>query len=487
MLALRAFGWERRRHTTEAPPSPAVTPRSTSLARGHEHGRASRRHRAGDRACRGRAVADRFARLRTARSRRRALRARARTRAARGFRPASVVRTAAPVRAAGTGGAHVGHDLSRVQFAVRAFSNGLIARLEVENVGRARLLHNGRRRSAPNCYRATRCSSAAACCSCACEGPSNCRRRQPRTDGRFRRAGRIRHRRRVTCDRKLRQQLAYVAERPGHVLLLGASGTRQGARGARGARAVARAGRGKMVARNAATIPEGLADAELFGNAKNYPNPGMPERAGLVGEADGSTLFLDEIGELSDAPAGAAAARARRRRVPAGSARRTRAGASISGCVAATNRPESALKPDVLARFRFRIELPDSACAARTSRCSRAICCTTPPDADARISCELMAQCLRRPFATNVRELATWLSEAMSGSAGQSPILGRTLPSEPPPSASIYTRERPRARGRRRGRARPRRDPGRARPEQTACSRRPGARSASRTATCCRV
>lgn len=53
------------------------------------------------------------------------------------------------------------------------------------------------------------------------------------------------------------------------------------------------------MARNAATLPEGLLDAELFGNIKNYPNPGTPERAGLVGEADGSTLFLDEIGEIS--------------------------------------------------------------------------------------------------------------------------------------------------------------------------------------------
>jgi DNA-binding NtrC family response regulator len=52
------------------------------------------------------------------------------------------------------------------------------------------------------------------------------------------------------------------------------------------------------VARNAATLPAGLIDAELFGSAKNYPNAGMPERPGLVGEADGGTLFLDEIGEL---------------------------------------------------------------------------------------------------------------------------------------------------------------------------------------------
>src|SRR5256885_12859655 len=53
-----------------------------------------------------------------------------------------------------------------------------------------------------------------------------------------------------------------------------------------------------MVSRNAATFPAGLIDVELFGNVANYPNHGMPERPGVVGEADGSTLFLDEIGEL---------------------------------------------------------------------------------------------------------------------------------------------------------------------------------------------
>ena len=36
---------------------------------------------------------------------------------------------------------------------------------------------------------------------------------------------------------------------------------------------------GPFVARNAATLPEGLVDAELFGSVRNYPNAGSPERA----------------------------------------------------------------------------------------------------------------------------------------------------------------------------------------------------------------
>src|SRR5690348_15490748 len=88
-----------------------------------------------------------------------------------------------------------------------------------------------------------------------------------------------------------------MARRPGHVLLTGASGTGKEL-AARAIHALSKRSGQRLVARNAATLPESLIDAELFGNAKNYPNPGMAERAGLVGQADGSTLFLDEIAEL---------------------------------------------------------------------------------------------------------------------------------------------------------------------------------------------
>jgi DNA-binding NtrC family response regulator len=42
-----------------------------------------------------------------------------------------------------------------------------------------------------------------------------------------------------------------------------------------------------------------MAPGRWFGNVRNYPNPGMPERPGLIGQADGGCLFLGEIGELS--------------------------------------------------------------------------------------------------------------------------------------------------------------------------------------------
>jgi hypothetical protein len=36
----------------------------------------------------------------------------------------------------------------------------------------------------------------------------------------------------------------------------------------------------------------------LFGNRRNFPNPGMEERPGLIGLAEGGSLFLDEIGDM---------------------------------------------------------------------------------------------------------------------------------------------------------------------------------------------
>lgn len=155
---------------------------------------------------------------------------------------------------------------------------------------------------------------------------------------------------------ELREQAAFVAARAAHVLVLGDSGSGKELV-AQAIHAASKRGRRPMVARNAATIPSGLADAELFGNLANYPNPGMPERKGLVGEADGSTLFLDEIGELPEE------LQARLLRVldergeyqRLGDAKPRRADIRLVG---ATNRPVAALKHDVAARFRLRLRVP---------------------------------------------------------------------------------------------------------------------------------
>jgi transcriptional regulator with GAF, ATPase, and Fis domain len=112
----------------------------------------------------------------------------------------------------------------------------------------------------------------------------------------------------------------------------------------------------RLVARNAATLPETLIAAELFGNAKNYPNPGMAERPGLIGQADGSTLFLDEIGELpvaSQAQLLRVLDEGEYHRLGESAARR-----ADLRLVAATNRDLAVLKHDLLARLNFRLEVP---------------------------------------------------------------------------------------------------------------------------------
>ena len=157
---------------------------------------------------------------------------------------------------------------------------------------------------------------------------------------------------------QLRAELAAAAASDGHVLLLGETGAGKevAARVVHGLSARGRAG-GPMVARNAATMPDTLLDAELFGNAKNYPNTGTPEREGLIGAAHGGHLMLDEIGEL---PEGHQAhllrvldARGEYQRLG-----ESRARVSDFRLIAATNRDPKALKHDFLARFPQRVTVP---------------------------------------------------------------------------------------------------------------------------------
>ena len=54
-----------------------------------------------------------------------------------------------------------------------------------------------------------------------------------------------------------------------------------------------------MVTVNCAALPAGLVESELFGREKGAYTGAMTRQAGRFEVADGSTLFLDEIGELS--------------------------------------------------------------------------------------------------------------------------------------------------------------------------------------------
>jgi two-component system nitrogen regulation response regulator NtrX len=98
--------------------------------------------------------------------------------------------------------------------------------------------------------------------------------------------------------RALRKQIAVVAPTDGRVLISGESGT--------GKELVARAihlqSRRKMapfVEINSAALPEELVESELFGYAKGAFSGAVKSKKGKFEIADGATLFLDEIGDMS--------------------------------------------------------------------------------------------------------------------------------------------------------------------------------------------
>ncbi|MCB0375591.1 MAG: sigma-54-dependent Fis family transcriptional regulator [Sinomicrobium sp.] len=55
---------------------------------------------------------------------------------------------------------------------------------------------------------------------------------------------------------------------------------------------------GKFIAVNCGAIPEGTIDSELFGHEKGAFTGATATRSGYFEEADGGTIFLDEVGEL---------------------------------------------------------------------------------------------------------------------------------------------------------------------------------------------
>jgi two-component system nitrogen regulation response regulator GlnG/two-component system response regulator HydG len=249
---------------------------------------------------------------------------------------------------------------------------------------------------------------------------------------------------------RLRGEVALTARRPGHVLISGASGTGKELV-ARAIHALSPRSGQRLVARNAATLPESLIDAELFGNAKNYPNPGMAERPGLVGSADGSTLFLDEIAELPQA----SQAHLLRvlddgeyHRLGESSVRR-----SDFRLIAATNRDPSTLKHDLFARLTFRIGIPPMSARPedipllvrhiirRAARAGDEVARAMLPGGDVAaepvVKLGLMLELMKLPYALNVRELEATLWSRLAAREVRGPV---DLDEDRPP-ANLQMRE----------------------------------------------
>jgi two-component system response regulator HydG len=92
-------------------------------------------------------------------------------------------------------------------------------------------------------------------------------------------------------------QLIQIAATETRVLLTGESGTGKELI-ARWLHRKSRRTTGPFVAVNCGALPESLLESELFGHAKGAFTDARQERKGLFQQAQGGTIFLDEIGEL---------------------------------------------------------------------------------------------------------------------------------------------------------------------------------------------
>jgi two-component system, NtrC family, nitrogen regulation response regulator NtrX len=98
--------------------------------------------------------------------------------------------------------------------------------------------------------------------------------------------------------RQLREQVAMAAPTNGRVLIYGENGTGKELV-ARTIHNMSRRRTSAFVEVNCAAIPEELIESELFGHVRGAFTGAVADRRGKFEAADGGTIFLDEIGDMS--------------------------------------------------------------------------------------------------------------------------------------------------------------------------------------------
>ena len=97
---------------------------------------------------------------------------------------------------------------------------------------------------------------------------------------------------------QLREQIATAAPTNGRVLVYGENGTGKELV-ARSIHALSRRSMGPFIEVNCAAIPEELIESELFGYTKGAFTGAVKDHRGKFEAADGGTIFLDEVGDMS--------------------------------------------------------------------------------------------------------------------------------------------------------------------------------------------
>ena len=98
--------------------------------------------------------------------------------------------------------------------------------------------------------------------------------------------------------RRLRAEVARAAPTTATVLIIGESGTGKELV-AREIHSGSRVAGGPFIQVNCAAIPEELIESELFGHEKGSFTGAVRKQIGKFVEADGGTIFLDEVGDMS--------------------------------------------------------------------------------------------------------------------------------------------------------------------------------------------